>query len=51
MTPLKALCPTKHAGTCFSLALMVDKTLLNVEHIPQSFEGTELDIGVHFKAL
>lgn len=42
MTPLKALCPTKRARTFFSVALMVDKTLLRVEHILQSFEGTVL---------
>lgn len=51
MSPLKALCPTKRAGTCFNSALMVDKTLLNVEHILQSFEGTVSNIGVHCKAL
>lgn len=51
MTPLKALCPAKRAGTGFSLALMVDKTLLNVEHILRSFEDTGLDAGVHLKVL
>lgn len=46
MTPLKALCPTKRAGTFFGVALMADKTLLRVEHILQSFEATVLDAWV-----
>lgn len=32
--------PTRRAGMCFTLALVVDKTLLNAEQRLQSFEGT-----------